>query len=56
MHKADAQTFTAAEIRRLLPDERDRILAAAVDLAVHDYVSDRELTAFEAFGRDDLHD
>ena len=46
---------TAEEIRRLPPDERDAILAAAADLAVHDYASDPELTAFEAFGRDDLY-
>ena len=45
----------ASELRKLPPDERDAILQAAAALAEADYRDDPELTAFEAFGKDDLH-
>ncbi len=43
------RTWTAAELRHLLPAERDAILAAAAQRANQDYCFDPELTAFEAF-------
>jgi hypothetical protein len=46
---------SASEIRRLTPEQRDAILVAAAALAVSDYSNDRALTAFEAFGKEDLH-
>ncbi|HXE52124.1 MAG TPA: hypothetical protein VN541_03875 [Tepidisphaeraceae bacterium] len=45
--------WTASELRKLPPDERNAILAAAAARAEEDY-SDRHLTATEALGRDDL--
>ena len=47
--------WTAAELRLLLPAERDDVLSTAADLAVDDYVHDYNLTSFEAFGTEDLH-
>jgi acyl-CoA reductase-like NAD-dependent aldehyde dehydrogenase len=47
--------WTAAEVRRLPPDQRDAILEAAAALAEEEYRTNPELTAFEAFGKDDLH-
>jgi hypothetical protein len=47
--------WTAAELRRLPPAQRDSILANAAELAVDDYCNDANLTAFEAFGEDDLY-
>jgi hypothetical protein len=47
--------WTAAELRRLPPEERDAILEAAATQAAADYCNDRQLTAFEAFGKEDLH-
>lgn len=47
--------WTAAELRRMLPVNRDAILLAAAELADDDYVHDRNLTGFEAFGAEDLH-
>ena len=49
------KVWTAAELRRLPPAERDAILAAAAAAAERDYRTDPELTAFDAFGEDDLH-
>ena len=46
---------TAAELCRLSTAERDAILKAAAALAVDEYRKDAALTAFEAFGEDDLH-
>ena len=48
------QHWTAAELRSLSAEERDAILAAAAELAVENYRKDPALTAFEAFGDDDL--
>jgi hypothetical protein len=47
--------WTATELRRLPPAERDSILAAAAASAENDYRTDTRLTDFEAFGKDDLH-
>ena len=47
--------WTAAELRRLPPAERDAIMEAAAVLAEAEYRDNPELTAFEAFGKDDLY-
>ena len=53
--KQSPRRWTAAELRRLPPEQRDAILERAAILAEADYRNDRELTAFEAFGKDDLY-
>ena len=50
-----ARSWSAAELRRLPPDQRDAALAAAAEQAAPDYTHDQALTAFEAFGPEDLH-
>jgi len=53
---ADKPThWTAAELLAMPPAERDAILEAAAAMAESDYRNDPELTAFEAFGPDDLY-
>lgn len=47
--------WTAAELRNLPPDQRDAIMEAAAAAAEADYRTDPALTAFEAFGKEDLH-
>jgi hypothetical protein len=47
--------WTAAELLRLPASQRDAILAEAAALAEADYLHDRDLTDFEAFGKDDLY-
>jgi hypothetical protein len=47
--------WTAAELRKLPAKERDAIMEAAAALAEEDYRNDPQLTAFEAFGKDDLY-
>ena len=47
--------WTAAELRKLPPEERDAVLEAAAALAEEAYRTDPALTDFEAFGKDDLH-
>lgn len=47
--------WTAAELLRLPLAERERILTEQAALAEADYASDPELTAFDAYGEDDLH-
>jgi len=47
--------WTIAELRALPPAERDAILEAQAALAESDYRNDPELTAFEAFGPEDLY-
>jgi hypothetical protein len=47
--------WTASELRQLPAQERDAILEAAAVLAEPEYRNNPELTAFEAFGKDDLH-
>jgi hypothetical protein len=50
-----ARKWTAAELRKLSAGQRDAILEAAAALAEEDYRNDAQLTAFEAFGKDDLY-
>jgi hypothetical protein len=50
-----ATSLTAAELRKLPREVRDAVLAAAAQLAEPDYRHEPELTAFEAFGKDDLY-
>jgi acyl-CoA reductase-like NAD-dependent aldehyde dehydrogenase len=45
--------WTAAELRKLPPEERDAIMEAAAALAEEDYRNDPQLTAFEAFGKEE---
>ena len=47
--------WAAAELRKLPAQERDAILEAAAALAEDEYRNDPELTAFEAFGKNDLY-
>lgn len=47
--------WTASELRKLPAERRNQILEAAAELAEDDYRHDAELTAFEAFGQDDLY-
>jgi hypothetical protein len=47
--------WKASELRKLPPEQRDAILEAAAIQAEEDYCNDQELTAFEAFGKDDLY-
>jgi len=49
------RTWTATELRKLPQSERDEILETAAALAEEIYRRDRELTAFEAFGEEDLY-
>jgi len=46
--------LSAKELRRLPEAERDAILAAAAGRAEPEYRTSRELTSFEAFGKEDL--
>ncbi len=48
-------TWTATELRKLPPAERDAIMEAAAALAEEEYRNNPELTAFEALGKDDLY-
>jgi len=50
-----AKRWTATELRRLPTHERDTVLQAAAEQAEAEYRTNRELTAFEALGKDDLH-
>jgi acyl-CoA reductase-like NAD-dependent aldehyde dehydrogenase len=52
---ATSKRWTAAELRKLSPAERDAILESAAALAEEEYRKDSELTAFEAFGKDGLY-
>ena len=47
--------WTAAELRRLPPAEREAILREVASEAEPIYRNDPELTAFDAFVEDDLH-
>jgi acyl-CoA reductase-like NAD-dependent aldehyde dehydrogenase len=47
--------WTPAELRKLPAPERDAIMEAAAALLEEEYRTNRELTAFEAFGKDDLY-
>ena len=50
-----AKRWTVAELRKLAPAERDAILAEQAATLEDDYRNDPELTAFEAFGDEDLY-
>ncbi len=52
---ATSRRWTAAELRKLPAAERDTIMEAAAALAEAEYRNNAELTAFEAFGKDDLY-
>ena len=52
---AARKRWTAAELRKLPPEERDAILEAAAALAEKEYRNNPDLTALEAFGKDDLY-
>ncbi len=47
--------WTARELRKLPAEQRDAILEAAAAAAESEYRTNTELTAFEAFGKDDLY-
>lgn len=53
--KPTRKNWTAAELRKLPPKERDAILEAAARRAAKEYRTNPELTAFDAFGENDLH-
>ena len=50
-----ARRWSAAELRKLSPEQRDAIMEAAAALAEGEYRSNPEMTAFEAFDKDDLY-
>jgi hypothetical protein len=52
---APGRRWTAAELRKLPPAERDAILAEQAALLENEYRNNPELTAFEAFGGEDLY-
>jgi len=47
--------WSIAELRKLPQEWQDAILEAQAEFAAPFYRNDPELTAFEAFGPDDLH-
>lgn len=47
--------WTPSEIGRLPIDQRDILLEASAMVAAEEYRTNPDLTAFEAFGEDDLH-
>jgi hypothetical protein len=49
------ERWTASELRQMSTAERDAIMEAAAALAEQEYRTNLELTAFDAFGKDDLH-
>jgi len=49
-------SLTPAELRRMLRDQRQAILAAAAEKAEQDYHSDKDLTGLEAFSEEELDD
>jgi hypothetical protein len=51
---AVGKRWTAGELRKLPPKQRNAIMEAAAALAEEEYRTNRELTAFEPFGKDDL--
>jgi hypothetical protein len=52
---APGRRWTATELRKLPPAQRDAILAEQAALLEDEYRHDPELTAFEAFGDEDLY-
>jgi hypothetical protein len=53
-HTRMQRRWTATQLRQLPPAERDAIMEAAAALAEAEYRNNPELTAFDAFGKDDL--
>jgi|MudIll2142460700_1097286.scaffolds.fasta_scaffold3186750_1 hypothetical protein len=53
--KTPPPQWTAAELLKLPLAERETILTEQAARAEGDYASDPELTAFDAYGEDDLH-
>jgi hypothetical protein len=53
--KTTPRTWTAAELRKLPPGQRDSILREQAALMEEEYRTNPELTDFEAFGPDDLY-
>jgi hypothetical protein len=51
-----AEAPTPAELRRMPREQRQAILAAAAALAEEDYLTDKELTGFDAFQEEELDD
>ncbi len=51
-----AARLTPAELQRMPREQRQAILAAAAELAEHDYHADKELTGFEAFSEEERND
>jgi len=51
----EARTYSAAELRKLPPQERTAILKRQAILAEDLYLHDHELTDFETFGENDLY-
>lgn len=50
----ERKRWTAAELRKLPPEQRDAILAEQAALLDEEYRTNPELTAFDAFGEDDF--
>ena len=51
--KSGKKRWTASELRKLPPEQRNAVLEAAAARAEPECRANRELTAFEAFGKDD---
>lgn len=56
LSRPEGRTYTARELMRLPLEERNRILAEQAEQVAEEYRTNPELTAFEAFGEDDLYD
>jgi hypothetical protein len=52
---ASGRRWTATELRKLPPAERDAILAHQAAALADEYRNNSELTAFEAFGDEDMY-
>jgi hypothetical protein len=52
--EALAVRLTPSQLRKLPREQRQAVLAAAAELAEQDYLSDKELTGFEAFSEEEL--
>jgi hypothetical protein len=55
INPATGRRWTGAELRELPADQRAALLEAAAVLAEGEYRTNPELTAFEAYGKDDLY-
>jgi hypothetical protein len=52
---SSGRRWTAMELRKLPPDERDAVLSQQAEALADEYRNNPELTAFEAFGDEDLY-